>query len=246
MSEELEQRFLYTVNPKRVIRNLNENIPMLRVSKSLYLTKEEVLKCLESGSVYRRFSNCNLMEKITKYDLDRVHRDKYISKEDWKKIQEKVDKVENLNVNGNESKEKIGEPIKEELEEASTDDVIDVSIEEAPIKNNVIDCTIPEKDNVPREIVTSGYIEEVNDESIELPETTTNAPEESIEYSELVASEEENEEISIDTQEDTEIDESEEEENVEEENIEPVEQEVKTEGKVIVNYNTGKKKKHKH
>ena len=72
--------FLYEVDPKRVITGI-PGIPAIRVRKSVYLTKDDVIKCLEKGSVYRRFSLKT--ERVTTANLDRVHREEYISEEDW-------------------------------------------------------------------------------------------------------------------------------------------------------------------
>ena len=75
-----EDTFLYEVHPKRVITGI-PGIPAIRVRKSVYLTKDDVIKCLEKGSVYRRFSLKT--ERVTTANLDRVHREEYISEEDW-------------------------------------------------------------------------------------------------------------------------------------------------------------------
>ena len=75
-----ENIFLYEVHPKRVITGI-PGIPAIRVRKSVYLTKDDVIKCLEKGSVYRRFSLKT--ERVTTANLDRVHREEYISEEDW-------------------------------------------------------------------------------------------------------------------------------------------------------------------
>ena len=245
MSETLDERYLYTVNPKRVIRNLNENIPMLRISKSLYLTKEEVLKCLDFGSVYRRFSNYGKLEKVTKYDIDRVHRSNYISAEDWKKIQEKSGNIENLNVNGNEE-------VKPELGRGKTKPIlyyIDEEEKVIPIEvNNTEEAAKAPVEDTAAE--TSGYVEEVKDEPEELQVTTTVYPDDGTTVTiDMSENNDSNEEVAFinDSVEDTEeIDESEEEDDVEENNIEASEEESKTEQRVVVNYNGGKKKKHKH
>ena len=73
-----EDIFLYEVHPKRVITGI-PGIPAIRVRKSVYLTKDDVIKCLEKGSVYRRFSLKT--ERVTTANLDRVHREEYISEE---------------------------------------------------------------------------------------------------------------------------------------------------------------------
>ena len=252
MSEVLDERYLYTVNPKRVIRNLNENIPMLRASKSLFLTKEEVLKCLEYGSVYRRFSYINHLERVTKYDVDRVHRAKFISKLDWEKIEEKSKNIENLAINGTESNNGdpsvvVSEPVADDALDEDTKEELVEKIEDAA----EVAATIKEEE-LPVE--TSGYIEVIEENGVPvdntIPEsvTTTNNEEPvEIEYSEIQPSEEIKEEINETIPEEEEIDESEEEDDVEEENIEAVEETSKSTSSVVVNYNgNNKKKKHKH
>ena len=247
MSEVLDERYLYTVNPKRVIRNLNENIPMLRASKSLFLTKEEVLKCLEYGSVYRRFSYINHLERVTKYDVDRVHRAKFISKLDWEKLEEKSKNIENLTINGTESNNGDPSVVVSEPEKIEETPVVEEKTEEivAPVVEEA-------KEELPVE--TSGYVEVIEENGVPVdnttPEsvTTTNNEEPvEVEYSEIQPSEEIKEEINESIPEEEEIDESEEEDDVEEENIEAVEETSKSTSSVVVNYNgNNKKKKHKH
>lgn len=247
MSEELEQRYLYTVNPKRPIRNLNDNIPLLRVPKTLSLTKEEVLKCLEGGSVYRRFSNQGLLEKVNKYDIDRVHRDKFISKQDWEKLQQKEKDVANLNVNGNDNIQPTnGDPSVVVAEEKEEEPVYSVTVEtidttEAEYVEGEPEVIKSDKPYEPAETITleeletstSGYVETEEDAEKELPESTTvtnNDEPVEIDYKDLT------------NEESTEESEDEEESDEEEEASEDASNTTST--KTVVNY--GKKKKHKH
>ena len=79
--------FLYTVKPRKTIIGLSGSTKVIRTNKSLYLTKEDVFLCLKSATVYRRFANEGFNERVTIDDVDRVHREFYISPEDWKKFQ---------------------------------------------------------------------------------------------------------------------------------------------------------------
>lgn len=79
--------FLYTVKPRKTIIGLSGSTKVIRTNKSLYLTKEDVYLCLKSATVYRRFANEGFNERVTIDDVDRVHREFYISPEDWKKFQ---------------------------------------------------------------------------------------------------------------------------------------------------------------
>lgn len=76
-----EQRYMYTVSPKRPVKGLSE-VPILRVRKSLMLTKEDVKKCLQSGSVYRRFTP-DCVERVTIANLDRFHNEKFMTETEY-------------------------------------------------------------------------------------------------------------------------------------------------------------------
>lgn len=83
--ENNNQVFLYTIKPRRVIVGLSGSNRAIRTNKSLYLTKEDVFLCLKNAIVYRRFANEGINERVTIDDVERVHREKYISVDDWKK-----------------------------------------------------------------------------------------------------------------------------------------------------------------
>lgn len=80
-----EQKYLYSIKPRRTIKNLNKEVPVIRTAKSLYLTKEEVAECLKHASVYRRFG-VNQSVQVCGIDIDRLHNEKFYSKEEWDKI----------------------------------------------------------------------------------------------------------------------------------------------------------------
>ena len=77
-----ESVFLYTVNPRKVITGLS-GVNTIRTSKSLFLTKEDVKICLQKATVYRRFAAEGINERVTIGNIDRLHREKYISEKDW-------------------------------------------------------------------------------------------------------------------------------------------------------------------
>ena len=72
----METTYLYSVNPKKIIP--------IRSPRSLYLTKEQVMICLKSGTVYRRFAAENRNERVTILNLDRLHNDKFMTEEEYK------------------------------------------------------------------------------------------------------------------------------------------------------------------
>lgn len=79
----MSEMFLYTVKPRRTIIGLSGSVKVVRTNKSLYLTKEDVLLCLKSATVYRRFANEGINERVTIDDVDRVHRENYIPASEW-------------------------------------------------------------------------------------------------------------------------------------------------------------------
>lgn len=93
-----ETRYLYSVNPRKVIKFLHgeQIIPPIRVAKTLSLTKEEAKECLKYGSVYRRFANENRNERVTTRNIDRLHNAKYMDEKEYSEFvqsqPEKVDK----------------------------------------------------------------------------------------------------------------------------------------------------------
>lgn len=231
-----EERYLYTIYPKKPIKNLNESLPLIRVSRSLFLNKEEVLKCFECGSVYRRFSNDGIVEKFNKYEIDRVHRPNYISREDWAKIQKNTE-TDTLVVNGvaaaeepqPEKQEEKVEEVKEEIineEVAPVEEDTQENDSNEVIEENIEYVEAPE----PTDVLTTGNIEFVEEDPQPLPESVTEAFTE--EVVEAPYDEEEDEII-----EDTEVVD-------EEETTEEVSGEIQARPVVNVNYN--KKKKHHH
>ena len=78
----MSDMFLYTVKPRKAIVGLSGS-KVVRTNKSLYLTKEDVLICLKNATVYRRFANEGINERVTIDNVDRVHRENYIAESDW-------------------------------------------------------------------------------------------------------------------------------------------------------------------
>ena len=173
MENYAEERFLYTVYPRRPIKNLNELIPIIRVPKTLSLNKEEVLKCFECGNVYRRFSNDGKVEKITKYDVDRVHRPVYISPTEWKIIMSEAKDVNNLVVNGAKAEETSVEvqEVKEETPVAEEPVIEEVKVEEPEVVVEEVTEVI-EETPVEEVVEDDQVVEEKVEESVESTEDT--------------------------------------------------------------------------
>lgn len=156
MNEEI--RFLYSINPKKLIRFLNGNpiIPPIRTSKTLSLTKEEVRECLKYGSLYRRFANEGVNVRVTLNNIDRLHNAKLMTEEEYEKFLEEENKkpqVESDPMNRGtvfDTEERVPEP-KKETEPAP------VTVEEE------------KKVEVSDEIKSDSISEESKEESAETP-----------------------------------------------------------------------------
>ena len=88
MQDNKELAFLYTVNPRKVITGLS-GVNAIRTAKSLFLTKEDVKICLQKATVYRRFANEGINERVNVGNIDRLHRENYVSEKDWEAVQAK-------------------------------------------------------------------------------------------------------------------------------------------------------------
>ena len=116
----MSDMFLYTVKPRKTIVGLSGSAKVVRTNKSLYLTKEDVLICLKNATVYRRFANEGINERVTIDNVDRVHRENYIAESDWATfcVQEKSKDHGTIKVPVTEKEEEIVAPVKETVESA--------------------------------------------------------------------------------------------------------------------------------
>lgn len=129
MQNDKELAFLYTVNPRKVITGLS-GVNAIRTAKSLFLTKEDVKICLQKATVYRRFANEGINERVNVGNIDRLHRENYVSEKDWdavhaKEMSEGHGKVEvptessDLTKNANEE---VAVPVVSNIETAQNED----------------------------------------------------------------------------------------------------------------------------
>ena len=130
--------FLYTVNPRRTINGLSGSTKVVRTPKSLFLSKEDVYLCLKNASVYRRFANEGINEKVTIDNVDRVHREKYIPESEWAAFVAKEKSSDHATVaaTNNVSNHHIEEKT---VEAAETNPVKDENVETTEINNDDLD-----------------------------------------------------------------------------------------------------------
>lgn len=76
--------YLYSVHPKRIIKGL-ESVDVIRAPKSLYLTLEDVKKCIRLGTVYRRFSSSDIA-RVNTANVERLHNEKHMNEDEYKKF----------------------------------------------------------------------------------------------------------------------------------------------------------------
>ena len=129
MQNDKELAFLYTVNPRKVITGLS-GVNAIRTAKSLFLTKEDVKICLQKATVYRRFANEGINERVNVGNIDRLHRENYVSEKDWdatqaKEMSEGHGKVEVPTESSDLTKnaiEEVAAPVVSNIETAQNED----------------------------------------------------------------------------------------------------------------------------
>ena len=167
MQNDKELAFLYTVNPRKVITGLS-GVNAIRTAKSLFLTKEDVKICLQKATVYRRFANEGINERVTVGNIDRLHRENYVSEEDWeatviKEMSKGHGIVNNVTPDLTKNEEANGE------EDTTEDSVVTTTPEAEPEEDSKQNEVSDEKQKgaVPEEIVESDDDEEISIDELE-------------------------------------------------------------------------------
>ena len=110
--------FEYLVKPKAPVRGLKEDVGVVLRPKILKLDKDDVKTCLKYGSVYRRFSQDELV-KVTTANLDEVHVPRKVFTGEVPRIQihpiNDTSLVSNANTKEEVPEKKAEEPVKEEV-----------------------------------------------------------------------------------------------------------------------------------
>ena len=162
----MSERFLYSVHPKRVIKNV-PGVSVIRTPKSLYLNKEDVKICLKGGSVYRRFANEARNEKVTISNIDRLHNAKFMTEEEYKKfLESEIDSKRGTVINDKEDEPKV-------VEEETTEEVVENSEEKVEELETV---EVEEESTVNDEVVeeTTEEVVENSEEKVEEPKNYNN------------------------------------------------------------------------
>ena len=125
--------YLYSVHPKKIIKGL-ESVDVIRAPKSLYLTLEDVKKCIRLGTVYRRFSSSDIA-RVNTANVERLHNEKHMNEDEYKQFliaqssagQQTVTKHED--VKQPEKKETTPVAANEDKKEAESDTVVNTTDE---------------------------------------------------------------------------------------------------------------------
>ena len=120
--------YLYSVHPKRIIKGL-ESVDVIRAPKSLYLTLEDVKKCIRLGTVYRRFSSSDIA-RVNTANVERLHNEKHMNEDEYKQFliaqssagQQTVTKHEEVKQPEHEKKET--RPVVNEEKKVESDSVV--------------------------------------------------------------------------------------------------------------------------
>lgn len=134
----MSNKYIYSVNPRRVISGLSDGTE-IRVNKSLELSKEDVLLCLQKASVYRRFNTVtgagNNIVRVTAGNLDRLHNEKYMTEEEYEKfLAANASKDHGKVVNHEPVQEKKPEPVKDVKTPVVEAEEVPEKPEEAPVQ----------------------------------------------------------------------------------------------------------------
>ena len=157
--------YLYSVHPKRIIKGL-ESVDVIRAPKSLYLTLEDVKKCIRLGTVYRRFSSSDIA-RVNTANVERLHNEKHMNEDEYKQF------LITQSSAGQQTVTKHEEVKQPEPEKKETTHVVTVVINEE--KKAESDPVVnPTVDNTTDESKSAGQVEEKKAEEVKSEDKNTN------------------------------------------------------------------------
>ena len=170
-----DSKYLYSIKPTKMIKDV-AGFNAIRTSKSLFLTKDEVLKCIKCGTVYRRFSADKII-KVTPATLDRLHRDEFLSEKEYEKFladSQGKDRgnVEKVNTTA-DSKEAIADAntAQNDATSANNDEASSDISDESDNTNNVV-ASVSDNANDQVETATGTIEADANDHDSDNEEST--------------------------------------------------------------------------
>jgi hypothetical protein len=150
------------------VRNIGRVIKLdcgveISTPRSLYLTKDDVKKCLQTAYVFRRFAQHG-SERVTIANLDRMHQATYISEQDWKnntivdttvEVTKEPEAIETVVVD-----DTTPEVVSETVEES-----FGVTIEDSEGASSIDSDTVKDIVSVEEDALTDESVNETEDES---------------------------------------------------------------------------------
>ena len=167
--EILEEVYPYQVNTRMPIVGLT--IGILKVPATVKLTKEDVIICMKKAPVFRRYSN-GIKERVSISNIDRLHREDFISEEDYNKM---IDKENDHRGEVREVEKETPVVVEEKIEEVAP--IVEPETVEEP--NEGIEVPVGEEATLE---VSEEEINKIEDVSEEVTENNEASKEEEKSY----------------------------------------------------------------
>ena len=132
MEKKNEELYIYAVHPRKAI--VIDGVGTIRSAKSVYLSKEDVFKCLKKASVYRRFP-FGITEKVNIDNVDRLHRENYMTEEEYTKFLKAEKSADHATIS-NSNDALNASPVEDENEKVSVDQQTSNQQEDQKIEEN--------------------------------------------------------------------------------------------------------------
>lgn len=185
-----EAKYRYEIHPRIPMRNVLDKA--IIKPTTVELTLDQVKECLKYGPVYRRF-NADHIEKVTLFNIDALHAEKYDSSAIKNEVAKEEPKKPSIKFK-EEPKPIVEEKVDEKVEEPAS--VIEDKVEEVKEEASVEESAPEEVKEVPTE--------EKVDEKVE--ETVSEAPvEEAVEEEKVAESSEEENVTEVTEEEDDDV-----------------------------------------
>lgn len=183
----MEDKYSYEVHPRIPIKNVIPGKGIFRPTV-LDLTKDEVVKCLKCGPVFRNFARGNQVQ-VTLYNIDELHVAHYVAPSKTKAIDpSKKTDVAGIIVPKKEFVPHIIAPAKKEESEATDEEKVDEKVTDEAVEESVV-----EEEKVEEPVVEAPVEEAV--EVVEEPEASEEEKVEEVTDEEVEESVEESEEV---------------------------------------------------
>lgn len=158
------ETYLYSVINNRTVIKLDNGVE-IRSPRSLYLTKDDVLKCMKTAYVYRRFADGE-QERVTTLNLDRVHNSTHYTEKEWKELLDaKAEEPEVITEATDTTVEEETPVVEEPVVEDEIIDAVTVEESEDPVEE--VELTSTDEVGVCQEDSEDDTVEEIDSSNVE-------------------------------------------------------------------------------